>query len=608
MFSLSNKRGVLAALALTGYPLLVRGERYQNAAESQVNVTFLKEAITGIPPELQGDPQSVQGFLYEPGLQDAVINETAVDNFLVQQLPEGVRPTQLVVPSWAADPVIPLDATDPVTNGTVINGEAMLDVETLRLAAPKATTLWYPSHYATDYVVAKLRDAGYSDSEVEELGPQITNLLASAQVDGPKDNNTAPGLWFTALDDFDPDVQAAIQKAMTSWFREFIGNITTNDPVPDIISNSYGSAYQHAGVPFEVIEDEFKKLTLEHGITLIGSSGDGGAGSGNKMLDGTQCLPASDPLISNNPSQSWPKRSPWFTIVGGTMLDQTGDVITQHVSNTMEGAVITSGGGFASQLPGAPEGLYARPAWQEEAVSRYLAENNPTTFAAFPTEDTPGFNPNGRAYPDIAFYSDAVPFVNGSGTFEIVGGTSFSAPAVAAVFTLVNEQLQKDGYGKLGYANPMIYWMGENCTEAFTDVTVGDNLGTHNPPHENCLFGYPAAPGWDATTGFGAINFEPFIACAKRYQDEVRSKGLELLPDGSRRSVASLPSSALPSGSPSGSMSDSPSGSMSDSPSGSMSDSPSDSPSGPASAATLSANRAMVVYAALYAPIVALLG
>lgn len=195
--------------------------------------------------------------------------------------------------------------------------------------------------------------------------------------------------------------------------------------------------------------------------------------------------------------------------------------------------------------------------------------------------------------------------MSGSGDPAIVGGTSFSAPAVAAVFTLVNEQLQKDGYGKLGYANPMIYWMGENCTEAFTDVTVGDNLGSRNfkPKPEwpvNCLFGYPATPGWDATTGFGAINFEPFIACAKRYQDEVRSTGLELLPDGSRRSVASLPSSALPSGSPSGS--------MSDSPSGSMSDSPSDSPSGPASAATLSANRAMVVYAALYAPIVALLG
>jgi hypothetical protein len=45
-----------------------------------------------------------------------------------------------------------------------------------------------------------------------------------------------------------------------------------------------------------------------------------------------------------------------------------------------------------------------------------------------------------------------------------------------------------------------------------------------------------ASLSWSAeyavTTGFGSIDFEPFVACAKRYQDEVRNKGLELLPDG----------------------------------------------------------------------------
>jgi hypothetical protein len=37
-------------------------------------------------------------------------------------------------------------------------------------------------------------------------------------------------------------------------------------------------------------------------------------------------------------------------------------------------------------------------------------------------------------------------------------------------------------------------------------------------------------------TGFGSIKFGPFVECAKRYQDEIRSKGLEMLPDGSYRS------------------------------------------------------------------------
>lgn len=126
-----------------------------------------------------------------------------------------------------------------------------------------------------------------------------------------------------------------------------------------------------------------------------------------------------------------------------------------------------------------------------------------------------------------------------------VSGTSYAAPATAAVFTLVNEQLPRDGYGKFGYANPMIYWMGENCTAAFADVTIGDNRGNKGAPKENCKFGYPAAAGWDPATGFGSIDFEPFVACAKRYQDEVRSKGLELLPDGSYSSVTGSPSTVV---------------------------------------------------------------
>ena len=87
----------------------------------------------------------------------------------------------------------------------------------------------------------------------------------------------------------------------------------------------------------------------------------------------------------------------------------------------------------------------------------------------------------------------------------------------------------RDGYDIIGYANPMLYWMGENCTDAFNDITIGDITAT-NTGGEECLFGFPAAPGWDAATGFGSINFGPFVECAKRYQDEVRNKGLEILP------------------------------------------------------------------------------
>ena len=139
-----------------------------------------------------------------------------------------------------------------------------------------------------------------------------------------------------------------------------------------------------------------------------------------------------------------------------------------------------------------------------------------------------GWNPTGRAYPDIAAYGAGFPIVDVDGEISATAGTSLSAPMAAALFSLANQALMRDGYDTIGYANPMLYWMGENCTDAFNDITIGDI--TANREGDECLFGFPAAPGWDAATGFGSINFGPFVECAKRYQDEVRNKGLEILP------------------------------------------------------------------------------
>ena len=229
----------------------------------------------------------------------------------------------------------------------------------------------------------------------------------------------------------------------------------------------------------------------------------------------------------------WPIPSPWVTVVGGTQFLATAeDPQAEVVCSGATGCGITSGGGFAG--PAFSQDLFSMPAWQKTAVERYLAGNNQSTFAAFPTAaGTPGWNPTGRAYPDIAAYGAWFPFVGVHGESSAMSGTSLSAPMAAALFSLANQALMRDGYDTIGYANPMLYWMGENCTDAFNDITIGDN--TANEEGDECLFGFPAAPGWDAATGFGSINFGPFVECAKRYQDEVRNVGLEMLPDGSYR-------------------------------------------------------------------------
>ena len=251
---------------------------------------------------------------------------------------------------------------------------------------------------------------------------------------------------------------------------------------------------------------------------ILGSSEDWGASGSPEG-----CYPASNPLSANH-LRFWPQASPWVTVVGGTQFLATADdPQAEVVCSGATGGGITSGGGFAG--PAFSQDLFSMPAWQKTAVERYLAGNNQSTFAAFPTAaGTPGWNPTGRAYPDIAAYGAWFPFVSVEGESSAMSGTSLSAPMAAALFSLANQALMRDGYDTIGYANPMLYWMGENCTDAFNDITIGDITANWGFGDE-CLFGFPAAPGWDAATGFGSINFGPFVECAKRYQDEVRNVG-----------------------------------------------------------------------------------
>jgi subtilase family serine protease len=356
---------------------------------------------------------------------------------------------------------------------------------------------------------------------------QIQEISQAFQWAVPGDT---PNENLTALINLGDTERAAAGEFYTGYLRAFAKNLTdeaqTPGVTPNVLSWSWNTGfYRAAGVPFHVLEDILKELTLSGGVTILVASGDNGAAATEEA-----CLPADDPLVGNQYA-AWPVISPWVTVVGATQFLDGPDEAVSSSSTGTDGC--TSGGGFAG--PSYPAELYSTPAWQKNAVRRYLDENNATTFAAFPTAATPGWNPTGRAYPDISMYGAGISVLNveDPDDMKYTAGTSFSAPFLAAFFSLANEALLRDGYDVIGYANPMLYWMGENCTDAFNDITIGDNQA--GKWGDECLFGFPAASGWDAATGLGSARFEPFVSCAKRYQDEVRNKGLELLPDGSYR-------------------------------------------------------------------------
>ena len=476
----------------------------------------------GVQQDLQGSDKTVQGTTLSFGIRDAHVNSTALSEYLELQ---GLVPNNpLQFSDWA--PPNSGGACVEINENCV---EEMLDVQTMQAFAPQAIT-----YFAPNEVLPMSRVFDLLPSDVVAI---VEDAYPAASSESYNDLISSDG-FPQFVESLDPkirvEIEDAISEALKRYFTEFVNNVTTSEERVSVVSLSWSSSYQNPfqkdmtmaekSERFGYFEDQLRDLTLS-GISILISSGDAGASSSNNQ----PCLKSSNPLESNQ-EELWPIISPWVTVVGGTQFLATEDNPQEEVvCSAGTGGLITSGGGFTGTFY--PEDIYSTPAWQEKAVGRYLAENNASTFDGFPTGDTPGYNPGARAYPDIAMYGAHFPVFGAvGGELLSQAGTSLSAPIAASVFSLVNQKLLEDGYEVIGYANPMIYWMGENCTEAFNDITVGDNQV--NEKRERCLYGYPAVPGWDASTGFGSIKFEPFVNCAKRYQDEVRSKGLEILPNG----------------------------------------------------------------------------
>ncbi len=489
---------------------------YYNASAASLRKYY------GVPPEVQGNELVRQSSTLTPGTVFAAVNASAVAEYLELQ---GLVPNvPLQVRDQPPNNVVQY-CIDVPDNGSC--GEAMLDVQAQQAFAPQAITFFTPASVpiaqleaqAAEYLMGRGYPAKEISKEIERVGPAL--------LQGSFNETTSSG--NSSLDD---DLSEFYNSFMERYFIDFVRNVTTRAEPIQVASLSWTNLYP---VSPEVLEEGLKNLTMRGGISLLVASGDGGA-SGVPGSD--DCLPEDGPLVGNQAGY-WPVVSPWVTTVGGTqfLATEQSPEGTEVVCSGLSNGGVTSSGGFAG--PAYPASLYSMPAWQKKFAERYLSENNATTFAGFPSKDTPGFNPTGRAFPDIAMYAAWFPVLDEQGAMSPSSGTSLAAPMAAAMFTLANQQLLADGYEVIGYANPMIYWMGENCTEAFQDITVGNNKAGEDGG--NCLYGFPAAPGWDPATGFGSIKFDPFVTCAKRYQDEVRSKGLEILPDGTLNTAAATP-------------------------------------------------------------------
>lgn len=72
----------------------------------------------------------------------------------------------------------------------------------------------------------------------------------------------------------------------------------------------------------------------------------------------------------------------------------------------------------------------------------------------------------------------------------------------------LNEDRLSAGKTPIGHLAPVLYRAHDADPSIFHDVTKGNNKATAGGRRRFvCDEGFVAAPGWDATTGLGTINF-----------------------------------------------------------------------------------------------------
>ena len=273
------------------------------------------------------------------------------------------------------------------------------------------------------------------------------------------------------------------------------------------------------------INAELMKAALR-GITLLFESGVDGAGGHGARTAAPNRTSVTGSCGAFAPQ--FPASSPFATSVGSTALQRVGGELAEVVCDSYLGVGMTSGGGFSRR--------YAQPVYQRRAVARYLARY-PQPPEAFVGEGA-GVGKGKRGYPDVAAMAPHFAMFERRRSAGALGATSAATATVGGMIALLNDVRLAGGLPPLGFVNPLLYSLdstfhsaasaassgggkgkkqhGRGGAAPFEDVVYGNNRCSALAGH-CCKEGYHAAPGWDACTGLGSINFGALSAKLNTY-------------------------------------------------------------------------------------------
>ncbi len=256
-----------------------------------------------------------------------------------------------------------------------------------------------------------------------------------------------------------------------------------------VVSVSYGSCEQETPASEVSAFQQWAQQANAQGITWFASSGDNG---------GADCGDSQNPGLAVD----LPGSLPQVTSVGGTEFVEGSGTYWSTTNNANGSSALSfipettwndsAADGTPSASGGGASILFSKPSWQ--------------TGTGVPGD-------NARHVPDVSLNASADHdgyLIYTSGSAQVYGGTSVSAPSFAGLTALLNQAL---GSGGVGNINPKLYALAQAgwASGMFHDVTTGNNMVTIacSKRAPNCgatPVGYSAGVGYDQATGLGSVD------------------------------------------------------------------------------------------------------
>lgn len=381
-----------------------------------------------------------------------------------------------------------------------------------------------PSDFATIYDVQGLYSSGFTGSgqkiaipgQVSIALSDIRNFRAASGLpanDPQIIQAGTPGSTDSGditESDLDVEWSGAVAPQATIIFVTSEDTFTSVNYIIDhntapVLSITYGDCESQFGnAELNALNAAFQQANAQ-GITIVTAAGDTGAADCD---DGTGATPTPPAKASQGLAVDFPSSSPYVTSMGGTEFNEGSGSYWNATNNAQSGSARsyipekvwndTAADGQLSAGGGGRSTLFAKPVWQQ-------GENVPNDSFRDVPDLALAASPDHDAYL-ICSPGECTSGFRDSGTFlDTVGGTSAAAPTFAGIVALLNQRMGTSQ----GNINPALYRLAASSSNAFHDVTVGNNIvpcvaGSPNCPASGQM-GYSAGPGYDLASGWGSI-------------------------------------------------------------------------------------------------------